>query len=148
MQMTMQEVLQATGGVGEIDAGEQVFTRVQTDSRMVEKGDLFFCIAGDRFDGHNFAAEAVARGAGAVVAHRPLECSSGTPVVLVRDTLIALGRIARAWREKCRATVIGVTGSAGKTTAKELLAAVLGGVGETGKNFRNWNNQLGLPLSM
>ncbi len=148
MQMTMQEVLQATGGVGEIDSGEQVFTRVQTDSRMVEKGDLFFCIAGDRFDGHNFAAEAVARGAGAVVAHRPLEFSCGTPVVLVRDTLIALGRMARAWREKCRATVIGVTGSAGKTTVKELLAAVLGGVGETGKNFRNWNNQLGLPLSM
>jgi UDP-N-acetylmuramoyl-tripeptide--D-alanyl-D-alanine ligase len=148
MQVTMEELLQATGGVGEVGSGEQVFTRVRTDSRLVEKGDLFFCIAGDRLDGHSFVSEAVSRGAGAIVAHRPLEPDSEVPVVLVRDTLVALGRLARFWREKSRAVVIGVTGSAGKTTVKEMLAAVLGNVGETGKNFRNWNNQLGLPLSM
>ena len=146
--MTMRELLQATGGVGEIAAEDQVFDRVQTDSRLVKKGDLFFCIAGDRLDGHNFAADAASRGAGGIVAHRPLDLPGDIPVVLVRDTLTALGRLARFWREKCSATVVGVTGSAGKTTVKEMLAAVLGAEGVTGKNFRNWNNQLGLPLSM
>ena len=148
MHVTMRELLQATAGVGEIADEDRVFVRVQTDSRLVEQGDLFFCIAGERMDGHNFASEAAARGAGGIVAHCPLDLDGDVPVVLVRDTLIALGRLARFWREKCSATVIGVTGSAGKTTVKEMLAAVLGTAGPTGKNFRNWNNQLGLPLSM
>ena len=85
-------------------------------------------------------------GACAVVASTPLDLP--VPVLLVRDTTLALGRLGRSWRERTRARVIGVSGSAGKTTVKEMLAQVLSKAGRTAKNFRNLNNQIGLPLSI
>ncbi|MDY0308128.1 MAG: UDP-N-acetylmuramoyl-tripeptide--D-alanyl-D-alanine ligase, partial [Desulfovibrionaceae bacterium] len=143
--MTLAEIALALGCY--LDAGSSsVVTRVRTDSRTVGEGDLFFCIVGQNMDGHQFAAQAVAAGARAVVASAPLTVDA--PVLLVEDTTVALGRLARAWRERSTARVIGVTGSAGKTTVKEMLAQVLGAVGPTAKNFRNLNNQIGLPLSM
>lgn len=145
MNMTLAEIALALGCY--LDAGSSsVVTRVRTDSRTVGEGDLFFCIVGQNMDGHQFAAQAVAAGARAVVASAPLTVDA--PVFLVEDTTVALGRLARAWRERSTARVIGVTGSAGKTTVKEMLAQVLGAVGPTAKNFRNLNNQIGLPLSM
>lgn len=125
---------------------DMTVSRVCIDSRAVQKGDLFFCIVGQRLDGHEFARQAVEAGACAVVASAPLELSA--PVLLVRDTTLALGRLARAWRERTTAKVIGVSGSAGKTTVKEMLAQILSEAGTTAKNFRNLNNQIGLPLSM
>jgi len=145
MNMLLQDIAAAMGATLDQDHQLQV-SRVSIDSRAVQPGDVFFCIVGQKLDGHEFAKQAVDNGARAVVASMPLEL--GVPVLLVRDTTIALGRLARAWRERSSARVIGVSGSAGKTTVKEMLAQVLSGVGTTAKNFRNLNNQIGLPLSI
>lgn len=145
MKMSLLEIARALGASVDVEPGPMV-SRVCIDSRGVQAGDLFFCIVGHNLDGHEFARQAVEAGACAVVADRPLPLS--VPVLLVRDTTRALGRLARFWREKTKAKVIGVTGSAGKTTVKEMLAGVLSRAGRTGKNFRNLNNQIGLPLSI
>ena len=147
--MSLHDIRTTLGAIGDLGSDEPTMPlRVQTNSRLAEKGDLFFCLQGERFDGHIFAAEAVRRGAVAVVAHRGVEDVSGAPVLLVGDTLVALGCLAARHRELCRAKVVGVTGTAGKTTVKEMLAAVLGCVGPTARNQGNLNNRVGLPLSM
>jgi UDP-N-acetylmuramoyl-tripeptide--D-alanyl-D-alanine ligase len=143
--MSLSEIARALGTGTDVEPGPAV-SRVCIDSRVVRAGDLFFCIVGQNLDGHEFALQAVEAGACAVVADRPL--SLPVPVLLVRDTTRALGRLARYRREKTTAKVIGVTGSSGKTTVKEMLAGVLSQAGHTGKNFRNLNNQIGLPLSI
>lgn len=145
MNMTLQDIAAALGASIDQDH-DLVIPRVSIDSRAVQPGDLFFCIVGQKLDGHEFARQAVDNGARAVVAGTPLELS--VPVLLVRDTTLALGRLARSWRERSKARVVGVSGSAGKTTVKEMLAQVLSVHGSTGKNFRNLNNQIGLPLSL
>ncbi len=145
MNMTLAEIAQAMDARLDV-ASSAVVTRVCIDSRAVTEGDLFFCIVGQNMDGHQFAAQAVSAGVRAVVASTPLALD--VPVLLVADTTVALGRLARAWRDRASARVIGVTGSAGKTTVKEMLAQVLSAAGPTAKNFRNLNNQIGLPLSI
>jgi len=145
MNMTLQHIAEAMGASIDRDHDLMV-SRVCIDSRAVRRGDIFFCIVGQKLDGHEFARQAVENGACAVVAGTPLELD--VPVLLVRDTTLAMGRLARVWREKASARVIGVTGSAGKTTVKEMLAQVLASAGMTAKNFRNLNNQIGLPLSI
>ncbi|WP_246288051.1 UDP-N-acetylmuramoyl-tripeptide--D-alanyl-D-alanine ligase [Desulfolutivibrio sulfoxidireducens] len=148
--MTLSEILSATGAVGDLgDVGNPEFSGVATDSRAATAGRVFVCIPGARFDGHHFAAEAVAKGAGAVLADRPMpELAVRVPVLLVKDTVTALGRLAGFWRRKTAARVVAVTGSAGKTTIKELLAAILSEMGPTSKNYKNFNNLIGLPLSI
>ena len=150
VRLSLESIASAMGAIGDFEAGTtQDVCRVQTDSRLVQPGDLFVCIAGKNMDGHLFAAEAAKQGACAIVAHTPLSgLVPDIPVLLVRNTLDALGQLAAYWRVTSGATVIGITGSAGKTTVKEMLTSVLGLVGETAKNYKNWNNQLGLPLSI
>nr|WP_239057760.1 UDP-N-acetylmuramoyl-tripeptide--D-alanyl-D-alanine ligase [Pseudodesulfovibrio sp. JC047] len=126
---------------------QTIIASVKTDSRTVEKGDLFFCVSGDNFDGHEFAAQAVKQGAVAVVASRMID-DVDAPILMVRDTVNALGRLAACWRDICGAKLVAVTGTAGKTTVKEMLYAVASEKFETAKNYRNFNNQIGLPLSM
>lgn len=120
------------------------------DSRAVKKGDLFFCLPGENADGHDFAEAAADGGALAVVGvrdpfgggHPPV------PVILVADAVRALGKLAAAHRQSTDATVIGVTGTSGKTSVKEALCGVLAEHGETAKNPGNLNNRIGLPLSV
>ncbi|SNR75204.1 UDP-N-acetylmuramoyl-tripeptide--D-alanyl-D-alanine ligase [Humidesulfovibrio mexicanus] len=125
--------------------------RVCTDSRAVAPGDLFFCLRGERFDAHDFAQTVAQAGAACIVAARELP-GLPCPVVVVDDTQKALGRLARCWRDRFGARegtrVVAVTGTAGKTTLKELLAQTLGGVLRVAKNHKNFNNQIGLPLSI
>ena len=119
------------------------------DSRAVKKGDLFFCLPGERADGHDFAASAVENGAMALVALRnPFGGISPIPVVEVPDVAAALASLARVHRSWTRAVVVGVTGTSGKTSVKEALASVISERGKTEKNYMNLNNQIGLPLSM
>lgn len=127
--------------------GSRVVMAVRTDSREVMPGDLFVCLKGERFDAHSFAVQVGEAGAAAVVASRPLEGIS-CPVILVQDTLLALGQLARCWRNTTKAKVVAVTGTAGKTTVKELLAQTLAATKNVAKNHKNFNNQVGLPLSM
>lgn len=123
------------------------------DSRQVTPGDLFFCITGNRADGHDFALAAARSGAVGIVAQR--DPFAGVekredlpPVFLVPDTVCALQRLAASHRDTSTAKVVGVTGTAGKTSVKEVLAQVLAMHGQTEKSPLNKNNGIGLPLSM
>jgi UDP-N-acetylmuramoyl-tripeptide--D-alanyl-D-alanine ligase len=117
---------------------------VVTDSRRCAPGDLFVAIVGDNHDGHDHAGDAVAAGAVGVLASRELD----VPCVLVEDTVLALGRLARAVVDRLPAlTVVGVTGSSGKTSTKDLLAQVLPVLGPTVAPVGSFNNEIGLPAT-
>ncbi len=155
MRMTLEQVSNALGAVGSLgESGGVIPGGVQIDSRCVREGELFFCIRGERFDGHTFAATALKKGACGVVAERlPFSMDDmarlgDVPFLMVSDTVAALGRLALHHRLAASATVVGITGTAGKTTVKELLAHTLAVRGATAKNYLNKNNQIGLPLSM
>lgn len=131
---------------------ETVVTSVTTDSRTAAPGSLFVCVPGERVDGHDFAAAAAGRGACAVLAEKALPAfAAGHPevCVLVADNSVrALGRIAAAWRDRYAGRVVGLTGTAGKTTVKELLASVLSRAGRVAVTSRNHNNQIGMPTCL
>ncbi|WP_051261386.1 UDP-N-acetylmuramoyl-tripeptide--D-alanyl-D-alanine ligase [Desulfovibrio inopinatus] len=127
---------------------DTVVESVCSDSRKACPGSLFACLPGERVDGHAFAAQAASQGAAVILAARPLADITDAIVLVVEDPLFALGQLARAWREQSAAQVIAITGSCGKTTVKEMLSTVLSQMGSTSKNHKNFNNQLGLPLSM
>ena len=149
MRLDLAEIVRCLGCARDVKVtdGSVTVTSVVTDSREAVAGSLFVCIAGERVDGHDYAARAVEQGAVAVLASRPLEGLS-VPVLLVQDTVRALGAVAALWRGKSSARVVGITGSAGKTTVKELLAHVLSRRGKTACNALNLNNQVGMPLCM
>ncbi|MDR3404357.1 MAG: UDP-N-acetylmuramoyl-tripeptide--D-alanyl-D-alanine ligase [Chthoniobacter sp.] len=122
---------------------------VCTDSRALKAGDLFVALRGDKFDGHTFVAEASKRGAaGAIVEEFPAELPTGFAVVLVKDTLQALQRLGAEYRRSLDIQVIGLTGSNGKTSTKDLTAAVLGDNFQVTKTEGNLNNHIGLPLTL
>ena len=124
-------------------------TGAAIDSRAVKSGDLFFCLPGERADGHDFAAAAVENGAIAVIGLRnPFGGESPVPFFEVPDVTRALGILAIGHRMSAKARVVGITGTSGKTSVKEALAFVLSEHGRTEKNHLNLNNQIGLPLSM
>ncbi|WP_031480766.1 UDP-N-acetylmuramoyl-tripeptide--D-alanyl-D-alanine ligase [Maridesulfovibrio frigidus] len=149
MKLTISELEeQLKGGSDFPNAKDTQISAVRIDSRLVGKGDVFFCIEGDNYDGHNFADQALKAGAAAVVASQFLPELEDKPVIMVRNTVQALGKLAAYWRTRAKAKMIAVTGSAGKTTVKEMLAHVLGGQYSVHKNFMNLNNQIGLPMSM
>ncbi|WP_300125821.1 UDP-N-acetylmuramoyl-tripeptide--D-alanyl-D-alanine ligase, partial [Desulfovibrio sp.] len=129
---------------------DRILTRAVTDSRDASPGALFVCVPGARVDGHDFAASAVERGAGAVLATRPLPevAARGVPVLVVEDAVRALGRLAAYWRDRTTAKVVCVTGTAGKTTLKETLAAILAVRGKTARTPLNHNNQIGMPCAV
>jgi len=125
------------------------FARVTIDSRQVQADDLFVALPGERRNGHDFIADAVAGGATGVLAQRPPSgLSPEVTVFQVRDSLAALQALAAYWRAKHDLKVIGVTGSVGKTTCKELTAAVLGSAFAVLKNEANLNTEIGLPLTL
>lgn len=150
MKLSLAEIGQAMQAVGDYENSQDLMAvRVQTDSRLVQPGDLFVCISGQRFDGHNFAREAVHKGALAVVVERPLlDLSSEVPMLLVQDSIQALADLAVFWRTLFQGRVIAVTGTAGKTSVKEMIASILEQGADIGKNYKNWNNQLGVSLSI
>ncbi|HET6907233.1 MAG TPA: UDP-N-acetylmuramoyl-tripeptide--D-alanyl-D-alanine ligase [Rhodanobacteraceae bacterium] len=119
---------------------------VSTDSRKVAADELFVALKGEHHDGHEHLAQAAGRGAsGALVMRR---VNSDLPQVVVADTLLGLGDLASAVRAKRRARVVGITGSNGKTTVKTLTASILQRHGRTHSNAGNFNNEIGLPLSL
>ncbi|MGE3314159.1 MAG: UDP-N-acetylmuramoyl-tripeptide--D-alanyl-D-alanine ligase, partial [Planctomycetaceae bacterium] len=122
------------------------FDRVSIDSRTLRAGDLFWAIRGETHDGHDYIGEAVKRGAVASVVRNEIASSVGRPAIAVPDTLDALGKFARWYRDRQEALVIGVTGSVGKTTTREMIHAVLQAGFRGTKSQRNYNNHVGLPL--
>jgi UDP-N-acetylmuramoyl-tripeptide--D-alanyl-D-alanine ligase len=123
---------------------------VCSDSRSLRPGELFVALKGPRFDGHRYVEASLAQGAAAALVEEQAlpVLPSGSPLLVVDSTREALGEIARGHRSRIQAPLTGVTGSAGKTTVKEMLADALGSLGPTGRTRGNWNNDLGLPLSL
>lgn len=129
---------------------DATFSSVGTDSRSVSKGQLFVALKGDNFDGHDFAAQAIAQGAAAVlVSHQE---SGVEPAIVVNDTCLALGELAAYWRSKFDIPVVAITGSNGKTTVKEMLASILRAASNHPEQVLatagNLNNHIGLPLTL
>ncbi|HYH58306.1 MAG TPA: UDP-N-acetylmuramoyl-tripeptide--D-alanyl-D-alanine ligase [Thermoleophilaceae bacterium] len=147
-------VAEAAGG--ELVAGDPTAPgprRAVVDSRGVEPGDLFVGLHGANADGSRFAADALAAGAwGALVgparAGELAESGGGAPVIAAQNTLTALAALARAWRHELGCRVVGVTGSTGKTSTKDILAALLAPHLRTHRNRENWNTEIGLPLTV
>ena len=133
---------------GELVAGDMDtrITSVSTDTRTIAPGSLFVALTGENSDGHKFLADALSKGAvGVVVSHKvEAQCLA----IRVPDTLLALGDLAAFYRSKFSPTVVGVTGSVGKTTTKEMIAAVAAAGGPVLKNEGNFNNEIGLPLTL
>lgn len=128
----------------------QTVKRIVTDSRDIQSGDVFFALAGERFDAHDFVADVLAKGAAAAVVSRE-DCAALPGALKVADTLKALQDLARAWRENINPFVFGITCSSGKTTVKEMLAAVLRhrfGEEAVLATAGNFNNHIGLPLTL
>ncbi|AJP60020.1 UDP-N-acetylmuramoyl-tripeptide--D-alanyl-D-alanine ligase [Pandoraea vervacti] len=126
------------------------FSRIVTDSRSVQPGDLFVALKGERFDAHDFLADVARAGAAAVVATHVPEAFA-TPALIVPDTRIALGEMAAAWRRRFAIPVVAVTGSNGKTTVKEMISAIFAeAVGAQARlaTAGNFNNDIGLPLTV
>jgi len=142
---TLADVALLVGGTLADTDGTPVVTGVGLDSRSAGPGTLFLALAGERADGHAYARDAVAAGAAGVLAARPV----GVPAVVADDVAAALGRLAAAALAALpRVTVVGVTGSAGKTTTKDLLAVLLSRLGPTVAAAGSYNNDLGLPLTV
>ena len=135
------EVLQACRG--ELLAGDPdtKITGVSTDTRTIEPGDLFIALTGESSDGHKFLADALAKGAAGVVVSRKVEARR--LAIRVDDTLLALGDLAGYYRSKFTPTMVAVTGSVGKTTTKEMIAAVAAARGPVLKSAGNFNNEIG-----
>ena len=145
---TLQEVLAATQGRCISPTGQQTFSGVSTDSRTLPAGALYIALAGEKFDGHDYAAEAIAKGAAGIVVSRVLPLTVGVPVILVEDCRKALQDLARFHRCRFQVPLIAVTGSNGKTSTKDMIAAVLSTSLNVLKTEANFNNEIGLSQTL
>lgn len=121
---------------------------VSTDSRKLRPGELFIALRGENFDGLDFVAQALQRGAAAALVSAPPQQPVNGTLLLAPDTLRALGALAASWRKKFDLPVVAVTGSVGKTTTKEMIAAILAEMGEVLKTPVNYNNEIGVPRAV
>jgi len=146
---TVAEIIEATKGTLEQGPAKGRVSSVCIDSRIVKNGELFIAIKGDVFDGHDFIDGVVAKGAQVLIVHRSIEVKEKKiSVIRVKDTVRALGDIARYHRSRFKIPVIALTGSAGKTTTKEMIAAVLSRKFKVLKNEGTQNNHIGVPLTL
>ncbi|MBR1694744.1 MAG: UDP-N-acetylmuramoyl-tripeptide--D-alanyl-D-alanine ligase, partial [Selenomonas sp.] len=149
---TLNEIVKATSAKIYKEEKKE-FSAIVTDTRKISEGVLFVALKGERFNGEDFAAEALEKGAAGVVVSedcdkKQMEKCAGT-VLQVKDTLAAYQLMAKAWRDKFpEIPVIAITGSNGKTTTKDLTAAVLSAKGAVLKTQANFNNEIGLPLTL
>lgn len=145
----LDDILNATGGKL-INKVTDSFSGVSIDSRTIKEGELFFALRGERLDGHDFLKDALSKGSGAVVHKLGSDNNNfeNKTIILVSNTLLALQKLALYIRIMKNVPVIAVTGSNGKTTTKELIAAILSKKYKVLKNQGNLNNHIGLPLSL
>jgi UDP-N-acetylmuramoyl-tripeptide--D-alanyl-D-alanine ligase len=148
----MMQLAEAAAALGARTSGADVrFTGVSTDSRSIRAGDLFVALRGERFDGHDFLDAAAAASAAAAMVDAAYRGEAPLPALVVSDTRRSLGELARYWRARFTPALIAITGSNGKTTVKEMLAAILrrhAGEGAVLATRGNLNNDIGLPLTL
>jgi UDP-N-acetylmuramoyl-tripeptide--D-alanyl-D-alanine ligase len=148
---TLAEVIKLTRGQwrpGEVFTAAQGIRRVWTDSRTIRPGDLFIALIGNRFDGHRFVVDALAKGAVAAVVVRGSDVTTGGSLIEVQDTLRAYQELAAAHRRRFDIPIVAVGGSNGKTTTKEMIAAVLSAQCPTLATEANFNNDIGVPQTL
>jgi len=146
--LTCQEILQAVNGTllsGDINT---VFGNVCTDSRSVKEGDIFVPLVGEKFDGHDYILSSLEKGALGSLTQKDTEISSDRVLIKVPDTLKALRDLAAYYRQKFSIPFVGITGSVGKTSTKEMVASVLQRVFKVHKTQGNFNNEIGVPLTV
>jgi UDP-N-acetylmuramoyl-tripeptide--D-alanyl-D-alanine ligase len=150
---SINDVLKATAGTFVSGAPETAFYGISTDSRLINKGNLFVALKGENFDGHDYFIKALKQGAAGILAHdeekiNQIPADKKFVVIKVADTLTALGDLAHEWRKRFAVPVIGLTGSSGKTTTKEMIAAIIGRKKNVLKTEGNLNNLIGLPQTI
>lgn len=145
--LCLEEIAQAISGEIIGDKGIKI-DNISIDSRQIEQGDLFIAIRGENFDGHNFMMDAFTRGASVAIVSKEIDLDIDKTIIKVEDTTKALQDLAHYYRNKFDITVVAVTGSTGKTTTKDMIAAVLGMEYKTLKTAGNFNNEIGLPLTL
>ena len=145
-ELTLKQAAEDCRGTLTPEQAEGMITGVQIDSRRVKPGDLFVAIKGEKSDGHDFIGMAASLGASAALVQRPVKAA--IPTILVPDTIKAYGDLAAARRERMGMTVIGITGSVGKTTTKEMTACMLERTYRTARTEGNHNNNIGLPMTI
>ncbi len=141
--MTLSQIAKNTGGA--LYGEDKAMDSVATDSRLVKPDQLFIAIKGEHFDAHDFVANLVGK-AGAALVHKKIDCD--LPQIVVKDTLQALADLAAAWRKQFTKPLIALTGSNGKTTLKEMIAAILSLEGKVLATHGNFNNNIGMPLTL
>ena len=125
-----------------------IFESVTTDSRKISNGVLFIALKGEKFNGEDFVEDAFKKGATAAIVSKNFNREVDGVIIKVEDTLIAYQQIASAWRDRFNIPIIAITGSTGKTTTKDLTAAVLGALGKVLKTSANFNNEIGVPMTL
>lgn len=146
--LNVKDILTATGGTLICGTEDFEISEIVTDSRKAGANMLFVPIVGDNNDGHDFIGSAFENGAETVVTHRDIPAMSGKNIIRVRDTRIAFGDIARYYKEKYNLPTVAITGSVGKTTTKDMISAVLAMKYNTLKTQGNFNNDIGLPITI
>ena len=145
--LSLTEIAQVTNAKKNSDA-EIFFDSISTDSRKIKGGELFVAIKGENMNGESFAGDAIKKGASAVMVSKTAKRIPEGVILKVDDTLVAYRQIAGAWRNRFDIPIIAVTGSNGKTTTKDLTAAALTGVWNVLKTTANFNNEIGVPLTL
>ena len=155
MELTTQDIVTAISGRLIRPGEKRIWNHISTDSRTVRKDDLFFALEGPSFNGHDYIRQAAMSGAGGAVIKSgffsPVQIDrlpDNLAVMETTDTLHALGETAAAWREKIKPMVVGITGSCGKTTTKEMVSEITSNTYPTAKTMGNFNNLVGLPVSL
>ncbi|MDP5254541.1 MULTISPECIES: UDP-N-acetylmuramoyl-tripeptide--D-alanyl-D-alanine ligase [unclassified Vibrio] len=131
---------------GQLHGGDLVVEHVSTDTRQISDNSLFIALVGERFDGHQFAGQAIEQGASALLVERYVE--GGSPQIVVADTRQALGQLGAYVHRQCHDKTVAITGSCGKTTVKEMVASILGQKGRVLFTQGNFNNDIGVPLTL
>ncbi|MGK7929981.1 MAG: UDP-N-acetylmuramoyl-tripeptide--D-alanyl-D-alanine ligase [Microcystaceae cyanobacterium] len=146
----LREILQAQSVNPHEEIGDHFISCIGTDTRYLNGGEAFLALRGETFDGHSFVEKAIEKGATALIVDHPISVVSPNkiPQIVVPDTLEAYQKIAHWWRNQFKIPIIGITGSVGKTTTKELIAGCLGIYGRVHKTEANYNNEIGVPKTL
>jgi UDP-N-acetylmuramoyl-tripeptide--D-alanyl-D-alanine ligase len=148
--LNLEEIIKAVNGEILIQNNEGFFNKISTDTRKIEKDNLFIALKGENFNGNDYTVPAVEKGAAIVIVDevkfKAEELNNRGTIIKVKDTRVALGDLARFYRNKLGIKVVGITGSTGKTSTKDLVAAFLSGKYRVFKTQGNFNNEIGLPL--
>lgn len=149
IEVSLSWVAQQVGG--QLHGNDSNISSVTIDSRQIKPGDLFIAINGPRFDGHHYIEQAVSKGASAIISEqlpKQTETLLNVPVIVVKDSRYALGQLGAAVKARCQVKTVAITGSSGKTTVKEMCAAILRQCGQVLATQGNFNNDIGVPLTL